>query len=428
MSVREPAAGQQVPRFHPAWLGETALLVGVAAVQAVGSTGASRGQPGRLGLDALGYALLLAGPALLALRRWRPVPVLAAVLVLTVAYYVVGYPYGPAFLSLVVALFTAVLTGHRAAAWVLGGLGLTGYFVVDTMLGGRGPAFSLASVAGHVAWLLVVLIVAEVVRIQRTRAGEVRRIRAETERRRASEERLRIARELHDVLGHSISLINVQAGVALHLMDQQPEQARSALRAIKEVSKGTLQEVRATLDVLRGDEAPPRQPAPGLDRLPDLVSQFAMAGLEVTVTSRGQRPEVASSVDLAAYRIVQEALTNVLRHAASPTAEVVLDHVPGSLTVTITDAGEGLRSGQRGDLPAGRGIAGMRERAASVAGSLSAGPDPGGGFRVSAHLPLDPAVDQAADRAQDEVADRTVDEAADRTSPRPRQAAPRRTP
>src|SRR5690606_8568535 len=208
-------------------------------------------------------------------------------------------------------------------------------------------------------------------------------------RRRADEERLRIARELHDVLAHSISVINVQAGVGLALLDSDPEQARTALTTIKEKSKEALGEVRQVLDTLRTPGAAPRAPAPGLDRLPELVEQAAAAGLDVTV--EGEVPDLAPNADLAAFRIVQEALTNVVRHSGSRNARVRTEVRDGALRLCIDDDGPATGADAGGS---GNGLAGMRERAAALDGTIEAGPRPDGGFRVLAVLPLDAEEDR----------------------------------
>jgi signal transduction histidine kinase len=241
---------------------------------------------------------------------------------------------------------------------------------------------------------------AEMMKVRAERA----RARKEQEARQASEERLRMARELHDVLGHHLSLINVQAGVGLHLMDNRPEQAREALTAIKSASAEALREVRAVLGVLRPEEeAAPRQPALGLDRFDELTAD---AGLPVTTTIRGERRPLPAEVDRAAYRIVQEALTNVRKHAvAGAAAEITIDYAPAELRLSVRNDGPAPAEGAKGLLgsastllggaraegapadQAGNGITGMRARAESLGGSLAAGPLPGGGFVVSVLLP-----------------------------------------
>ena len=238
----------------------------------------------------------------------------------------------------------------------------------------------------------VVLAAAEVAMAGRQRRQAAEQSRAEEARRRAGEERMRIARELHDVLAHNISLINVQAGVALHLMDEQPGQSRSALQAIKQASNDALGELRSVLDVLRqGDEAPPRAPASGLAHLDSLVAGAGATGLEVRTRVEGTPRPLPAGTDLAAYRIVQESLTNVTRHAGPAGATVRIAYGEKDLTVQVDDDGNGLEPPLAADIPLrpGRGLVGMRERVAALGGDLTAGPRPGGGFRVLARLPLD---------------------------------------
>jgi signal transduction histidine kinase len=238
----------------------------------------------------------------------------------------------------------------------------------------------------------VVLVVAEIVRIRSERIADALRSREEEARRRESEERMRIARELHDVLAHNISLISVQAGVALHLIDEQPAQARTALSAIRDASKDALRELRSVLGVLRQvDEAVPLEPAPGLDDLDGLVARAGTAGLEVRVERNGTARSLPPDVDVAAFRIVQEALTNVTRHAGPASATIRVGYGSGDVTVQVDDDGRGAASATSGAAGSGQGIAGMRERARSLGGDLEAGPRPGGGFRVRARLPVDGA-------------------------------------
>jgi signal transduction histidine kinase len=247
----------------------------------------------------------------------------------------------------------------------------------------------VATVAAHTSSLLLVLAVAEVAMAGRQRRLAAERSRAEEARRRAGEERMRIARELHDVLAHNISLINVQAGVALHLMDEQPGQSRSALQAIKQASNDALGELRSVLDVLRqGDEAPPRAPASGLAHLDSLVAGAGATGLEVRTRIEGTPRPLPAGTDLAAYRIVQESLTNVTRHAGPASATVLVRYGRDHLTVQVDDDGRGPAATNG---PSGNGIRGMRERVGALGGQLTTGPRPGGGFRVLAHLPLDDA-------------------------------------
>ncbi|MEU1127976.1 sensor histidine kinase, partial [Streptomyces sp. NPDC005899] len=236
------------------------------------------------------------------------------------------------------------------------------------------------------AWAAAIVAAAELLRSRREQWAAARAEREAAARRRADEERLLMARELHDVLAHSISVINVQAGVGLALLDADPEQARTALTTIKSASKEALGEVRQVLENLRTPGDAPRAPAPGLDRLPELVDQAAGAGLTVTVATDGRgRVAVPPGTDLAAFRIVQEALTNVVRHSGSRTAQIRIRFGEGRVRLRVDDEGPATGGDAGGG---GNGLVGMRERAAALGGTVDAGPRPGGGFRVTAELPL----------------------------------------
>jgi signal transduction histidine kinase len=202
---------------------------------------------------------------------------------------------------------------------------------------------------------------------------------------------MRIARDLHDVVAHNISVINVQANTALHLMDRQPERARSALTTINEVSRQALVELRSVLGVLRAvDESEPRAPTPGLARLGDLTDSAAAAGLAVRVEECGPPAPLPADVDLAAYRIVQEALTNSARHSGGTNATIRIAYGEGALEVEVDDDGALRPPARPPGQPrgTGSGIAGMTERAKALGGTLQAGPRPAGGFAVRARLPL----------------------------------------
>ena len=216
------------------------------------------------------------------------------------------------------------------------------------------------------------------------RADEAERTRDEAAQRRAMEERLRIARELHDSLTHSISVIQVQAGVAQHLARKRGEDVPPALAAIQEAGADAARELRATLSVLRSTED---GDGTGLCHLERLVARSRAAGLPVTVTVTGAERPLPPDVDQAAYRIVQEALTNVSRHAGQACASVRLHYAPGALTVEVDDDGQG--SGTRPGGP-GLGLVGMRERVSALGGRLSTGPQDGRGFQVRAELPAAP--------------------------------------
>jgi signal transduction histidine kinase len=222
-------------------------------------------------------------------------------------------------------------------------------------------------------------------------------------RRRLDEERLRIARELHDVVAHTMATINVQAGVAAHVLPTRPEVAAESLQAIKTASKEGLRELRAILNVLRqADDADPTQPAPGTARLEDLIAGARRAGLETTLTVTGNPVPLPGAVDLAAYRIIQESLTNTIRHAGPATAAVALGYARDELRIDVTDTGRGQAViAGNGD---GHGLAGMRERAAAVGGTVEAGPGPAGGFLVAARLPLNGTVTEQTEQTEQEGA------------------------
>ncbi|WP_425588089.1 sensor histidine kinase [Streptomyces prasinosporus] len=370
----------------------TALLT---AFVLAGSGFAERAQEGgRVALDPFARVLLLAAGVTL-LWRWRhPACVAFGTVAAVLLYLGAGYPYGPVFLTVAVACFGAVVSGRRRVAWAALGTLWAGHVLMAHVLyrwlppaGDPGASWNQEIVAA--TWLVAVVAVSELARTRREQWARERAERARAARRRADEERLRIARELHDVLAHSISVINVQAGVGLALLDSDPEQARTALTTIKDKSKEALGEVRQVLDTLRAPGAAPRAPAPGLDRLPELVEQAASAGLAVTV--EGEPPALPPGADLAAFRILQEALTNVVRHSGSRNARVRIDRDGGRLRLRVDDDGPatGADAGGRGS-----GLAGMRERAAALGGTIEAGPRPDGGFRVLAVLPYEAEEDR----------------------------------
>ena len=232
--------------------------------------------------------LLAAGPVALVWRRRFPLPVYAVSFAATLAYSLIGYGRGPIFFSLVVAFVTVVNAGYRVVAW---GSIVVGYFAfewADTWFGNE-PAPGWPAALGLAAWLIVLATATEVVHVRRERSAEIARSAREEQRRRASDERLQIARDLHDVVAHNISLINVQASVALHLDDELPERAGAALRAIKDASKDALDELRSVLDVLRAGDAAPRTPTPTLDDVDQLIERAAATGLDVVIDVQGIR-------------------------------------------------------------------------------------------------------------------------------------------
>ncbi|MFH8371666.1 sensor histidine kinase [Streptomyces sp. NPDC018031] len=403
-----PGRGDQEGRWPPAGLPWPSTLA-LTVLTVVGSRFAAQNQPGRQDLDPFAGVLLVLVPALLLLRHRHPVCTVFGTAAGVLLYLGAGYPYGPVVIAFVVACFAAVVAGHRHAAWAAVATVWAGHLLIGHLLyrwlppAGDGPA-SWGQELVVAAWAVAVLAAAELARSRREQWARERAERAAAERRRADEERLRIARELHDVLAHSISVINIQAGVGLALLDQDPEQARTALATIKTASKEALGEVRQVLDTLRAPGAAPRAPAPGLDRLGELTEQARGAGLAVAVVAEGPVRPLPPGADLAAFRIVQEALTNVVRHSGARTARVRLRHTTREFEMTIDDDGPAAAGGLTGG---GNGLIGMRERAAALGGTVEAGPRPDGGFRVRARFPLAaaPAADRG-DRPDPAIADR----------------------
>lgn len=365
------------------------LLLTVFVV--VGTVFAAREQH-RTGLDVYAFLLLLAGPVLLLVRRTRPVVCVAGVVASVLVYFGAGYPYGPVFVTVAVACFSVIASGHRKAGWWAVGVFWAGHALLTHLLyrwlppsGDHAAPWEQELV--FAAWVVAVCAAGELARVRREQWARQGAERAAAEKRRRDGERLRIARELHDVLAHSISVINVQAGVGLAHLDSDPEQARTALTTIKAASKEALGEVRQVLDTLRTPGEAPRSPAPGLDRLPELVEQAGSAGLTVEVVREGEATALPPGADLAAFRIIQEALTNVVRHSGSRSARVSLRRAPELLELRIEDGGPATGGDAGGS---GNGLVGMRERAAALGGTLEAGPRPDGGFRVRATLPFTP--------------------------------------
>ena len=368
-------------------LGEVILLAVTGFVTVAGTYFASEDQHRSFGV--VGVAMLGASVVALLFRNRFPAATLAVVLGLVLTYWSLGYARGPAFLPLIIALVSVVMHGRRVAAIISLVVGFVGFPWFPYLLD-NDDSPGIAHMVGLAAWLVALIAVTEMVRYRRDRAEASAVSHAEALRRRETEERLRIARELHDVVAHNMSLISVQAGVALHLMDQQPEQARTSLTTIKQASKDALVELRSILGVLRQvdeeDDAAPRAPTPSLEGLGDLVDRARAAGVDVQVEQDGVS-DVPRPVGLAAYRIVQESLTNVAKHSSDPHAVVRIHPDDGGLAVEVLDEGR-PRPTPGNFVVGGHGIVGMRERVAQLGGRLDVGPRPGRGFAVRAWLPL----------------------------------------
>ncbi|TNM68225.1 sensor histidine kinase [Streptomyces sp. NP160] len=339
--------------------------------------------------------LLLAGPAALLVRRRHPhVAQVVAGLALLVWAALLGVT-GPVWLAVAVAAVSAVAGSPSGRGGLRRRVTAYAVFAATWALAWLVAPAAWSVVAGSLAWLLVVVAVGEGVRARRAAAADRRRqaeqealAREQERRRRASDERLAVARELHDVIGHSLSMITVQSGVALELMDARPEVAREALTAIRAASRDALVEVHGVLASLRGeddDQRQPRAPAPTVADLDALLARPRAAGLQVSASVEGDLGDLPVAVDLAAARIVQEALTNVARHAGGSPARVLLRRAEGRLVVVVDDDGPAVAHPSP---TGGSGLPGMRERARALGGGLDAGPRPGGGWRVEGVLRL----------------------------------------
>ncbi|MFI9642472.1 sensor histidine kinase [Micromonospora sp. NPDC051925] len=369
-----------------------------------------------LGVGTVLFALACCGA--LALRRRHPLAVLGTVTVLVVAALLLGAARAPFMIIVAIAAYTVANRTDRRTAWVTGtgaalAIGAAAVFVV-------GISWVRPEIVVLLLWFGFAVAGGDAVRSRRAyvavleeRARRAEQTREEEALRRVAEERLRIARELHDVVAHHIALINVQAGVAGHLLSGQPEAAQEALGHVRAASRTVLDELATLLGVLRGagDSDVPTEPVPSLNRLDALVEGFS-TGQPVRWTVAGQPRPLPTAVDVAAYRIVQESLTNAYRHAPRAAVAVRLRYDPAGVTIEVRDDGnprpEGSpASGDRESGPAGRpattaggasggtpgaagtglGLVGMRERAETVGGTFSAGPRPGGGWQVRAELP-----------------------------------------
>jgi len=338
---------------------------------------------------ALSILIAMVGPlALIAARRF-PGPVVAVTAVAASFDIFLNDQGGPPYVALGFAILSAIVRDARIWAWVSIGVCWIGTISAAAVMGRED--WTPFRIAGTTLGILIVFGIGEGFRTRFDRASEFRRLAIERRQSAVQAERVRIARELHDVLAHSLSQINVQAGVGLHLMDKQPEKAADALASIKETSKTALDEVRSVLGMLRaqgGSAADaPLVPEPDLGRLPSLVEAASSAGFEVHLDDRVPHAGVPAQVQLALYRIVQESLTNVARHASGATrVDIVLERTDDVYRVEVRDDGRGA-DGTASET-GGRGVLGMRERAELLGGHLSAGPAPGGGFVVAGEIPV----------------------------------------
>ncbi len=354
------------------------IVITVALIQVAGTLFSAGHQDAPRPLDALAILLLLAGPAGLAFRRRAPVVMLPVALLATGVYVGLGYAWGPIALSLAVAIVLTSSAGLRWQAWA--GAGIAAAAVVFAAALSGDPNWLLRASAG-VGWAAILVLIGQGFRRRSERFAEYRRRREAARKAERDAYRLTLARDIHDVVAHSLSMINVQASVALHVGSDDPQKLRPALEAIKAASKESLTEVRQLLGVLREDV--PLAPAarPTLARIPELVKNAELGGLQVRFEDHSNHELVGPAQQEAAYRIIQEALTNVGRHSGAQSAVVHLARTEDALTVRIDDDGAGMG----GALP-GNGLTGMRERAVALGGTLTLH-ELQPGLRVEATLP-----------------------------------------
>jgi signal transduction histidine kinase len=366
-----------------------AVVAGALLVTAFAGVAPATPPPsGPQAVGAVAVAAVVA--AAIRLRRRHPVAVLLVLDATLLTWFAAGLPGLLIALGPLIGCYT--LAVRRGWRWALAGAVCT----APVLIVGVRVVLGDADTAGVVPMAVLLVATASsagaavgyyraMLGLTRAQLARETRTRDEVARRLVAEERLRIARELHDVVGHALATVSVQAGVGLHVLEQRPDQAREALAAIKALCDDGLTDVKAAIGILRADTTPDAtgDPGSGLDRLPDLVAAAENAGLTVEPVLTGLPRQIPAPVDRAAYRIVQEALTNVLRHSTARRVRVELCHDPARLLVTVRD--DGARTTVTGR---GHGIDGMRERAHALSGSLAAAPHPDGGFEVRAELPL----------------------------------------
>jgi signal transduction histidine kinase len=395
-----------------------ALFVTVLQVQGVAGTAASEAAAAAeagasrplTDLGSLGYVLLIVSGVALAVRRRWPVPVFLTAALASLVYYTLDFPDGPGWLGLFVALYTLTAHGDGRRSLMIAGVGIT--ILATAWLGAAAdiePRAAIGWVFFRIGASVMSAALGESARSRRfiaaeaqERAERAERTREEEARTRVDAERLRIAREVHDTVAHAIAIINVQAGVMAHVLDKRPEQVRETLVAIEQTSSQALREMRTILGVLR-DANDGRVPHPGLGQIDQLVAKARDAGLDIKLEGMSPLAALPSAVGSTVYRILQESITNVIRHVGPTRVTATMDYGTDLLELRVTD--EGRQDAPTDDdqhpraerpttsgssITAGRGILGMRERCELLGGELDARPIPGGGFEVKARLPLAP--------------------------------------
>ncbi|MFC3982849.1 MULTISPECIES: sensor histidine kinase [Streptosporangium] len=390
----------------PALVQEVLLALFITVTQVQGTIVRNAGevvQRPLTDLGNLGYVLLVvSGVAVAARRRW-PLPVFVTTALASLVYYGLDFPDGPGWLGLYVALYTLAAYGDGRRSLVIAGVG-TSVLAIAWLVAAADiePRAAIGWVWFRIGASVMSAALGESVRSRQVIAAEAKeraelaeRTREEEARARVDAERLRIAREVHDTVAHAIAIINVQSGVTAHVLDKRPEVAREALRTIEQTSSRALREMRAILGVLRDDDGDGdgRAPYPGLGQIDELAAKAREAGLDITLEETLPSVPLPSAVGGAAYRILQESITNVIRHVGPTRVTVALSPGIDALEIRVTDEGRRAArhpSGTGDSAEPGRGIVGMRERCQLLGGELDAGPLPGGGFEVKARLPLTP--------------------------------------
>ncbi|RNL86054.1 sensor histidine kinase [Halostreptopolyspora alba] len=361
------------------WLGDAAIALLLAVVGVLGTIATDDFSEADRPVDLWAFAMVLAAALSLVVRRSWPLATLAVAAGAVGGFLLAGYPYGPVFLPFFVAVYT--MARYRPLGWAVPA-SLIAFAVLLPHLFTHPDALpGMLGLVPATAWVVVPFSIGVTVR---TVWEAARRERAAEIRRRVYDERLRISQEVHDVVGHGLAAIKMQADVALHLLERKPEQAERALTAISRTSTEALDEVRTTLETIRGAGSDPEQAAvPGLDQLSELRDRMSQSGVEISLEVTGTPRGLPTSVDLAAYRVVQESLTNVLRHTDAGTATVGVHYDPGTVSVLVSNPAP--ETSPRGE---GLGISGMRERVNAQGGTLSAGPTRDGRFEVRATIPI----------------------------------------
>ena len=376
------------PRLADGGLG---LLIALLSIPTMfgAAFGTARRDP-----DAIAALLALLMTLPLAYRRLKPDLTLLTIGVSTVAYYVLGYPDSFGALGVLIALYS--VAAHASRKTAVRGLVYTVIGITISIFSLETSEFRLQILISNFIIFITAWVIGDNVRTRRAYTAELearaRRLESERESRARDavvDERRRIAREMHDVVAHNVSVMVVQAGAARRVLETHPEKAHEAMTSIESTGRQALTEMRRLTGVLRRDDEPATRPQPGLDRLGKLIQKTREAGLPVQVEIDGSPIALPQGVDLSAYRIIQEALTNTLKHAGPSSASVWIGFGPQRLELRITDNGRGAASQMANGQPAGHGLVGMRERVSLFGGDLKAGPLPGGGYEVKATLPLE---------------------------------------